>query len=105
MPLRSMEIRVFINDPDSSAETATKGNAHFAGSIGLFGMSADDDKKMQMKRRPNERFDLEMDISKALIKHGASGEEVSIKLVPVGLDGKAIDPENSSIEEIDVLVD
>lgn len=105
MPLRSMEIRVFINDPDSSAETATQGNPHFAGSIGLFGLSPSDDKKMQMKRRPNERFDLEMDISKALIEHGSSGEEVSIKLVPVGLDGKAIAPENASIEGIDVLMD
>lgn len=105
MPLRSMEIRVFINEPHPSAETATRGNPHFAGSLGMFGMTAGDEAPMQMKRRPNERFDLELDISRTLAEQGTSGEEVSMKLVPVGLDGQAVSPDKANLEGIDILVD
>lgn len=105
MPSRSMELRVFVNDPDSSAKTQTTGNPNFAGSIGLFGMSGKNEKMMQMKSRPNERFDVSVDISKALIEHGSEDEEVTIKIVPVGLDGRAIDPVDANIDGLDILVE
>ena len=105
MPARSMEIRVFINQPRASAKTATRGNPHFAGSLGMFGMTAGDEEPVQMKRRPNERFDLELDISRTLVEQLASEEEVSMKLVPVGLDGQAVSPDKANLEGIDILVD
>ena len=105
MPVRSMEIRVFINEPEPSAKTPTLGNPRFAGSLGLFGMTAGDETPMEMKRRPNQRFDLELDISKTLAEHGKSGEEVSMKLVPVGIDGEAVSPEKANFDGIDILVD
>ncbi len=105
MPVRSMEIRVFINEPDPSPETATRGNPHFAGSLGMFGMTAGDEAPMQMKRRPNERFDLELDISRTLMEQRASEKEVSMKLVPVGIDGQAVPPDDANLEGIDILVD
>ena len=105
MPVRSMEIRVFINEPEPSAKTPTLGNPRFAGSLGLFGMTAGDETPMEMKRRPNQRFDLELDISRTLAENGKSGEEVSMKLVPVGIDGEAVSPEKANFEGIDILVD
>ena len=105
MPARSMEIRVFINQPRASAKTATRGNPHFAGSLGMFGMTAGDEEPVQMKRRPNERFDLALNISRTLVEQHASGEEVSIKLVPVGIDGQAVPPDKANLEGIDILVD
>ena len=105
MPVRSMEIRVFINEPDPSAETATRGNPRFAGSLGMFGMTAGEEAPMQMKRPPNERFDLELDISRTLVEQRASEEEVSMKLVPVGIDGQAVPPDEANLEGIDILVD
>ena len=100
MPVRSMEIRVFINEPEPSVKTPTLGNPRFAGSLGMFGMTAGDEPAMQMKRRPNQRFDLELDISRALVKQSASGEEVSMKLVPVGIDGQAVSPDKVNLDGI-----
>ncbi|MCH8316454.1 MAG: hypothetical protein IIA64_10815 [Planctomycetes bacterium] len=105
MPVRSMEIRVFINEPESSVKTPTLGNPRFAGSLGMFGMTAGIEAPMEMKRRPNQRFDLELDISRTLAEQGKSGEEVSMKLVPVSIDGQAVSPDKANIEGIDILVD
>ena len=90
MPARSLDVRVFVNEPRPSAETPTSGNPHFAGSVGMFGMSATSEEAMQMKVRSDERFDLEMDISKALAEQCADSQEVSVKLVAVGLDGREV---------------
>ena len=105
MPAQSIEIRVFINEPRPSAETPTRGNPRFAGSLGMFGMTAGDEPAMRRKRRPNERFDLELDISRALVEQGAHGEEVSMKLVPVGVDGQAVSPDTVNLDGIEILVD
>ena len=105
MPVRSMEIRVFINEPEPSVKTPTLGNPRFAGSLGMFGMTAGIEAPMEMKRRPNQRFDLELDISRTLAEQGKSGEEVSMKLVPVSIDGQAVSPDKANIEGIDILVD
>ena len=105
MPLRSMEVRVFINDPDPSVGTPTRGNPHFAGSLGMFGMTADGESPMEMKRRPNERFDLELDISTTLAEQGKSEKEVSMMLVPAGIDGQAVSLDEANLEGVDILVD
>ena len=105
MPVRSMEIRVFINEPEPSVKTPTLGNPRFAGSLGMFGMTAGDEAPMEMKRRPNQRFDLELDISRTLAEQGKSGEEVSMKLVPVSVDGRAVSPDKANLEGIDLLLD
>ena len=105
MPVRSMEMRVFINEPEPSVKTPTLGNPRFAGSLGMFGMTAGDEPPMEMKRRPNQRFDLELDISRTLAEQGKSEGEISMKLVPVGIDGQAVSPESANLEGIDILVD
>ncbi len=105
MPVRSMDIRVFINDPEPSVKTPTLGNPRFAGSLGLFGMTAGDEAPMEMKQRPNKRFDLALNISRTLVEQHASEEEVSMKLVPVGIDGQAVPPDEANLEGIDILVD
>lgn len=105
MPAQSMEIRVFVNDPEPSIDTPTRGNPRFAGSVGMFGMAAGDEPVMQMKRRPNERFDLELDITESLAEHSGSEGEVSMKLVPVGIDGKAVSRDRANLEGMDILVD
>lgn len=105
MPARSIDLRVFVNDPHPSADTPTRGNPHFAGSVGMFGMSAGEEAPMEMKVRPNERFDLEMDISRSLAEHCASGEEASVKLVAVDLDGREVQLDRSIVQDIELVVD
>lgn len=104
MSAQSMEIRVFINEPRASEKTPTLGNPKFAGAFGVFGMS-DGRGDMERRKIKNERFDMELDISKALKELSNGAEELTLRLVPVGLDGKIIPSGEVNVDEVELLAD
>ena len=87
MEMRSMELRVFVNQPKASARTACDDNPHFAGAFHFFGMGME----MEAVERPGESsFDIEIDVSESLREVAADTDELTLTLVPVAADGKPV---------------
>jgi ribosomal protein L3 len=106
MQARSAEVRVFVNQREADARTTTRGNAGFAGSIGIFGMSGAPTGKAKgaktkrsmgshaMGTAPmrGNRFDLQLDVTQAVRAGLGRKGDLTLTLVAVGLDGKALAP-------------
>lgn len=104
MQPRSMEIRVFINQPKATERTKTIGNPHYAGAIGVFGMGMDVDPDLKMVPR-EENFDLQVDITETLRRIGEQAEELNLKLVAVDANGEPVAAEQLHIEGFELLAD
>ena len=106
MAARSMDLRVFVNDPHVNSGTSTCDNPAFAGSFGVFGMEMREemsDKPMRVTSG-NQKFDLEIDISDGLEHIDADRDELSLNLVPVGPDGKAVPLEHVPADGFELLL-
>ena len=79
-------------------------SGRFAGSFGLFGMGNGAARSLEMRAK-NQRFDLELDITKELKQASADAEELSIALVPVDANGKTIPAEEVGTHEIELIVE
>lgn len=119
MQPQPVEIRAFINQADANAKTRTVGNPAFAGSTAFFGHGSADPHGQRIATaavgehgghgevpRPapqagvKERFDLELNITKALQGQGTESEEVSLKLVAVDSAGNEVPANKLILEEI-----
>jgi tyrosinase len=115
----STEVRVFINQPDADESTRTIGNPHFAGVLGLFGMSsgrgdAGRDQSPEadppgLERGPmvamrGERFDVQVDITDALGRALASKEQPTLSLVPVDSEGRLAPGAVRELGRLELLV-
>lgn len=106
MQARSMELRVFVNQPRVSARTKTIDNPHFAGSFGLFGMGEEGEEQGLMVQDRDERFDLELDITHAMRAAGEDGEEeVTLFLLSVDADGKSLPAEQVDVTGLEILLE
>ena len=106
MPANSGEVRVFLNEPRPATDTVTRGNPHFLGSIGMFGMSiGESDQPMEVITSPADNLDLELDISRPIAELAKPEEEITLTLVPVDFDGRPMSPERMSIEGVDILAE
>lgn len=112
----SMELRVFVNDPDADVRTPIDDNPSYAGSFGVFGMMASApggrdsagkkrhggaDMKMTMR---GDRFDMQLDITAALEPALARRAAPTLKIVAVGTNGKAIPAKQLDFDAIELLV-
>ena len=100
-------LRVFVNTPDASAETATTDNPNYLTSIGFFGtgpggMMMEGMDHANMSDMTDMGPSVAVDIPAAAIPEGAS--TVSLQLVPVGLgDGAMAGPVIVTEVELAVL--
>jgi tyrosinase len=117
-----MEIRVFVNQPDASAKTETVGNRQLAG-IGAFfahgpanphaqhgdASKAAGDEHGEHRPPPQpgakERFDLEIDITRAVREASAKSEELTLKLVAVDANGKEVPTDRALLEQIELTLE
>ncbi len=94
----SMELRVFVNQPEANARTRIHDNPHYAGSFGIFGMGRmrthDRGRGSEMPAAPmrmqGENFDIQLDITAALRPELGRKSAPTLTLVPVGLDGRPV---------------
>jgi hypothetical protein len=119
-----LEIRAFVNQPEANAKTQTAGNGSFAGIGAFFGHGEADPHgaKLQAAKaapasdghrghRPpvqagvKERFDLELDITKALKLASAQGSELTLKLVAVDANGHEVSADQAILEEIVIEIE
>jgi hypothetical protein len=101
MPARSMELRVFVNEPEASEKTPTDGNPRFAGSFPLFGMGKE---KLKMAQSHAQRFDTEIDVSAALQRLDDKDQQLEMTLVPVDLNGKSLASKHVNAEGFELLL-
>ena len=109
-----VEIRAFVNQPDANARTQTLGNPAFAGAAAFFGHGVPDPHGQMapaehgghgdVPRPPlqpgvKERFDLELNITRALRAQKADAPGVSLKLVAVDVAGNEVPAEKLILEE------
>jgi tyrosinase len=104
MQARSMDIRVFVNQPRATERSKTIDNPRFAGAFGIFGMSANGAPDLHMVAR-EQNFDLELDITQAIRQMGAEDKELNLKLVAVDANGEAVPAEQIDVERVELLVD
>jgi hypothetical protein len=131
MQAQSVEVRAFVDHPRASDRTKTHGNPAFAGTIGLFGHAARDmpmpaagsdaDQCAECARlghthehaahvttmsdTPAERFDLELDITTALLRADHDSEDVPLKLVAVDQDGNPVKEADLALDSITLEFD
>ena len=105
MPMRSAEFRIFINEEKASIKTKTQGNPKFAGSVALFGMG--DEKLMSDQRNKGKSFDVSVDISNAIRQQfdEKNDGDLTLSIVAVDENGKAISDEHINIKGMELLVD
>lgn len=104
MQARSMDLRVFVNQPRATERSKTVGNPRFAGSFGLFGMGRDHASDLKMIPR-QENFDLELNITETIRQMSEKNKELSLKLVAVDVNGDAVAADQIDIDEGKLLVD
>jgi hypothetical protein len=104
MQARSMDIRVFVNQPRATERSKTIDNLRFAGAFGIFGMGANGEPDLHMVAR-EQNFDLGLDITHAIRQMSAEDKELNLKLVAVDANGDAVPAEQIDIEGIELLVD
>jgi hypothetical protein len=105
MPSDSVEFRLFIDDPEASHRTPVADNPSFAGSIAAFGMG---DMKMEHGSKGHRaNFDLEFNVTDRLRRRceDADGDEVTLKVVAVGVDGEPVDADRLDVDAIDIVID
>jgi hypothetical protein len=116
-----VEIRAFINQPDANARTRTIGNPSFAGATAFFGHGSPDPHGTKPAPAPGghgghgghgdlqrpalqpgvkERFDLELNITRALQELKTESSDVTLKLVAVDGDGNEVAANKMLLEEI-----
>jgi hypothetical protein len=103
MPMKSMEIRVFVDQPRATANSKTIGNPRYAGSFGIFGMG-ESKEPLQMVPRP-QIFDQELDIAPAIRRLAKEDKKLPLKLVAVDAQGDEVPAEQINISGIELLVD
>lgn len=104
MQARSMDIRIFVNQPRATERSKIIDNPRFAGSFGIFGMGADAAPDLQMVAR-EQRFDLEVDITETVRQMSAEDKELKLKLVAVDANGDAVPAEQVDIKGVELLID
>ncbi len=102
MQARSMDIRIFVNQPRATECSKTIDNPRFAGSFGIFGMGEDTDLKMVARE---QNFDMELDITETVRQMSAKGKKLKLKLVAVDANGNAVPVEQIDIEGFELLID
>ncbi|MEZ5289441.1 MAG: tyrosinase family protein [Vicinamibacterales bacterium] len=116
-----VEIRAFVNQPEATAATRTAGNPGFAGTVAFFGHGEPDPHGLKAgasaghqghgMARPapqpgvKERFDLELDITRALSAMPDDAKEASLKLVAIDGAGNHVGADDLILEEIAIEVD
>jgi len=134
LQVQTMEVRAFVNQPEAGGQTRTIGNEAFAGAVGFFGghqMPAPQavapeeceecaklghtlehaaharhghDDHDHPAPVADERFDLAMDITAALLKTNADNE-VALKLVVVDVDGNEVPADRIEIEGFEIEIE
>ena len=112
-----VEFRVFVNQPGADSKTPLSPDAGFAGLAASFGhgpadphgqppradKAAPTDEHALHRPAPQpgvkERFDLEIDITKALAEAAARSEELLLKVLAVDGQGAAVPNEKVLLEE------
>jgi hypothetical protein len=133
MQAQPIEVRAFLNQPDAGVQTRTLGNEAFAGTVAFFGhrmvqqaaptpeecvecarLGHTSEHHLHVEHAHAEhehapptaerRFDLELDITSALLRTNVE-EEVMLKLVAVDGNGNQIPAEAISVEGFDIEID
>lgn len=117
MPDTTMELRVFVNDPDADAHTPIVDNPAYAGSLGVFGMRApgtgprtggkkrqDGSERMREMPMRGDRFDLQLDITTALKPALGRRAAPTLRLVAVDPNGKKVSAAQLDFDGIELLV-
>lgn len=104
MPVRSAEIRAFINQPRATERSKTIGNQRFAGSVGLFGMGPEEDPDLRMVQR-QQTFDVTLDVTDTLKEMSADAESLTLLLLAVDADGELLSSEEVEVDEIELLAE
>jgi len=134
MQERALEVRVFVNQPNATGRTATTGNPAFAGAFGFIGMGpspkddpahcpecarlghTDDHERHHAHHEHGhghdhgtglvqERFDVALHVSDALLKAAVEEKEVTLKLVAVDSDRNEVPAEKVLLDEIELEVE
>jgi hypothetical protein len=118
-----VEIRAFVNQPDANAKTPMADNPGFAGTVAFFGHGHPDphgrkpsapdgghgDHVGMARPAPQpgvrERFDLEVDITRALNDQAGDSENAALKLVAVDASGREVEADRLILEEVVVEVE
>ena len=124
MQPRPVEIRAFIDDPKAGPRTALEGNDNFVGAAAFFGHGTPDphgtkarSKKASTPSQGNhgdhgevqrpapqpgvhERFDLELDLTRALRQRRSEAATVALRLIAVDGDGREVPAEDLLLEEV-----
>lgn len=119
-----VEIRAFVNQPDANARTPIAGNPAFAGAVAFFGHGEADPHGTKRPApapaaegghdghdghgmpRPapqpgvQERFDLELNITRALASQKDDATDVALKLVAVDRAGRDVPADRLLLEEV-----
>lgn len=103
MQARSMEMRVFVNQPNATVRSKTIDNPRFAGSIGLFGMGETENQPQMISRQ--QQFDLELDIVDTIRQIGKEDEELTLKLVAVDGNGDRVPAEEIDLTKIELIAE
>lgn len=85
MTKESFELRVFADQDDADHETPINDNPNFIGEISLLGMG-----EAMNPRGFRGTFERRLDIGEARLILNAAGNPMSLKIVPVNLDGKPV---------------
>jgi hypothetical protein len=108
MPMRSIELRFFAGkdegrakgkskakgmDGGFNADTPTKNNSAFLGSLGLFGMVLPGEKMPEGMGRRGEKVDLQVDVTESLRRFMKRSNRLPLTVVPVTPEGESIAPE------------
>jgi Common central domain of tyrosinase len=95
MPMHSVELRFFAGGGEGrfDADTPTRDNPSFLGSLGLFGMALPGEAMPEGMGRRGEKIDLQVDVTEPLRKALRGEERAQLTVVPVTVDGKGIERE------------
>jgi tyrosinase len=120
-PLRSYEVRVFLNEEGADASTPIEGNPRHAGTLFFFGhgecTGADGHCAPELATRdaydrrpdhPLKKRNYSLDITgavRAVASDGGAGEEVLLSFVVLDCDGNQVAPEELDFESIDLVAD
>lgn len=104
MQEQSMEILVFVNQPEATEKSKIIENPNFAGSFGVFGMGGEKAKGLKMVDH-QQSFDLELDITETLKKISNEDEQINLKLVAVDINGNPVQSDQIDIKGIELLIE
>jgi hypothetical protein len=99
----SFELRLFLNDPDADATTATTGHAGYAGSIHVYGYGHPPEGGETQQGAPRLPMTRRLNATQAIAAAAAEGQEMTVTLVPVAYGDAKPDARLENVQ-VSVLV-